>query len=274
MSMVKMRNIVKRFGEVVANNRVNFEVKKGEIHALLGENGAGKTTLMNILYGLYEADEGEIYIQERKVKIRSPAEAIKLGIGKVPQFPELIPSLTVAENVALGLRGINFFFPLKQVVRKIGELSRRYGLRIDPEASVDQLSIGEQQKVEIIKALVREPKILILDEPTTTLVLPEIEELFTLLRQMAREGRSIVFITHKLDEVISISHRVTVLRNGKNIETLETSKTSKEELINLMVGEELKKPSRPPMVQIREKVLEVKDIWACLLYTSPSPRDS
>ncbi len=262
MSVVKMENITKRFSEVIANNEVNFELEKGEIHALLGENGAGKTTLMNILYGLYQADRGKIYIRGKETKISSPADAIKQGIGKVPQIPEPIPSLSVAENVALGLRWSKPFFPVGQVAKKIEQLSRRYGLKVNPQASVEQLSVGEQQKVEILKVLARDPEILILDEPTTTLVLPEIEELFSLLRRMTQEGRSVIFIAHKLEEVMTISHRVTILRNGKIVKTLETSKTNKEELIKMMVGEELKVESKTKPVKKKEKALEVRDVWA------------
>lgn len=260
--VVKMRGIVKRFPGVVASDRVDFEVRAGEIHALLGENGAGKTTLMNILYGIYQLDEGEIYVRGKRVTIRSPRDAIELGIGMVHQHFMLVYSHTVAENIVLGLSSADLLFPLKEVKGKITEFSERYGLRVEPEAKIWQLSAGEQQRVEIIKALYRGADVLILDEPTSMLAPGEIEELFTALRRMAEEGRAIVFITHKLDEVMAISDRVTVLRRGKAVATVEKSRTNKQALTRMMVGREVLFRLQRKPVEKGEIVLEVKALHA------------
>ncbi|UCC76642.1 MAG: ATP-binding cassette domain-containing protein, partial [Anaerolineales bacterium] len=204
-----MRGIVKRFPGVLANDDISFEAGVGEVHALLGENGAGKTTLMNILYGIYHPDEGEIYVRGQKVTIRSPRDAIDLGIGMVHQQYRLVPTHSVAENVVLGLPG-NLLFPDRAARRKLEEFSEKYGLSIDPEARIWQLSAGEQQRVEIVKALYRGAEILILDEPTSMLTPGEIDDLLSIVRRMAAEEHTIIFITHKLDEVFDISDRVTV----------------------------------------------------------------
>ncbi|MFN3308717.1 MAG: ABC transporter ATP-binding protein [Anaerolineales bacterium] len=235
---VLMKGITKRFAGVVANSAVDLEVKKGEIHALLGENGAGKTTLMNILYGIYRPDEGEIYINGEKAHIHSPKDAIKLGIGMVHQQFRLVQTHTVVENVILGT-GNGVSFNEEEVRHKIVELAQRYSLAINPDARIWQLSAGEQQRVEILKALYRGAKILILDEPTSMLTPLEIKELLQTLQRMTEEGNTIIFITHKLDEVTAVSHRVTILRQGKVTAVLETSKTNKTELANLMVGREV-----------------------------------
>lgn len=246
---VAMRGIVKRFPGVVANDGVDLEVRAGEIHALLGENGAGKTTLMNILYGIYHPDQGEIRIKGRPVTIRSPQAAIRLGIGMIHQHFRLVASHTVAENVVLGLPG-HFLFPDRNALPRIQQLSRTYGLDVDPQARIWQLSAGEQQRVEIIKALYRGAEILILDEPTSMLTPGEARELLAILRRMTAEGQTIIFITHKLDEVMAASDRVTVLRQGKAIATLETRQTDERELARLMVGREVlfrleKTPAQP-----------------------------
>lgn len=258
-NVVTMRSIVKRFPGVLANDHVDFEARAGEIHALLGENGAGKTTLMNILYGIYQPDEGEIIIRGSPVTIPSPREAIKLGIGMVHQHFRLVETHTVAENIVLGLPG-NFFNPARAARSKIREFSERYNLTVDPDARIWQLSAGEQQRVEVIKALYRGADILILDEPTSMLTPGEAEELFAVLRRMASEGKTIIFITHKLDEVMSISDRVTVLRQGRVEATLETAHTSKRELARLMVGREVlfrvERKDMPP----GEEVLRIEDL--------------
>ena len=260
--LVRMVGITKRFPGVVANYRVNFELRAGEIHALLGENGAGKTTLMNILYGLYRPDEGRIFFEGREVRIRSPRDAIRLGIGMIHQHFRLVPSLTVAENVALGLREARFLMPAKSVEERIVELSERYGLKVDPGARIWQLSVGERQRVEILKALVRDVKVLILDEPTTVLTPGERDQLFGVMRKLASEGKGVVFITHKLGEVKAVSDRVTVLRRGRVVASgLDTRRVSVLELARLMVGREfefgLKK--REP-VGLGEVVLAVKGL--------------
>ena len=258
---VKMIGIVKRFPGVVANDHVDFEAKAGEIHALLGENGAGKTTLMNILYGIYRPDEGEIYIRGQKAHIHSPKDAIALGIGMVHQHFHLIPTHTVAENIILGMPG-NFFFPLERVRDEIEQLSDRYGLHVDPDAYVWQLSAGEQQRVEIVKALYRNAQILILDEPTTMLTPGEVQELFEVLKRMADEGKTIIFITHKLEEVMEISDRVTVLRRGRVVGSTNTADTSVTELARMMVGEQEWGEIKLPPREKGRVVLEVRNLQA------------
>ncbi|MBC7250160.1 MAG: ABC transporter ATP-binding protein [Anaerolineae bacterium] len=260
---VEMRGIVKRFPGVLANDHIDFEVRAGEIHALLGENGAGKTTLMNILYGLYRPDQGQIAINGQVVAIHSPANAIRLGIGMIHQHFMLVPTLSVVENVALGLpssRG--FLLDLDVVTERIRHLSQTYGLKVDPAAMVWQLAVGEQQRVEILKALYRGADLLILDEPTAVLTPQEVEELFTTLRRMAREGHALIFISHKLHEVLSISDRVTVLRDGRVVKTLPTAEATREDLARLMVGREvLLRVERPP-VKLGDPVLRLEDLWA------------
>ena len=260
---VAMYGIVKRFPGVLANDHISFEVRAGEIHALLGENGAGKTTLMNILYGIYQPDEGVIYVKGKRATIRSPRDAIRLGIGMVHQQYRLVSTHTVAENVVLGLP-VSFLFPERAARRWLEEFSQKYGLSVDPNARIWQLSAGEQQRVEIIKALCRGADILILDEPTSMLTPGEIDELLGIIRRMAAEGHTIIFITHKLDEVFAISERVTVLRQGKVVATLETAQTDKTSLARLMVGRDVifrleKKPAQPGEVVLRVEALHVLD---------------
>jgi simple sugar transport system ATP-binding protein len=237
---LEIRGITKRFPGVLANDHIDFDVRSGEVHALLGENGAGKSTLMKILYGIYHPDEGEIFINQKPVSITSPIDAIKSGIGMIHQHFMLVQTLTVAENVALGLpssRG--FLTDLDRVSKRIVELADIYNLKIDPDAYIWQLSVGQQQRVEIIKALYRGAALLILDEPTAVLTPQEVEELFAIMRQMVKDGYALIFISHKLHEVIEISNRVTVLRNGKKISTHLTSETTKEDLARWMVGRDI-----------------------------------
>ena len=237
---LEMRGITKRFPGVLANDRVDFDVKSGEVHALLGENGAGKSTLMKVLYGMYHADGGEILLNQQPVEISSPTNAINLGIGMIHQHFMLVQTLTVAENVALGLpssRGL--LTDLDHVSKRILELADIYGLKIDPDAYIWQLSVGQQQRVEIIKALYRGAALLILDEPTAVLTPQEVDELFGIMRQMIKDGHALIFISHKLHEVIEISNRVTVLRDGRKIGTKFTSETTKQDLANWMVGREV-----------------------------------
>jgi ABC-type uncharacterized transport system ATPase subunit len=237
---IELRGISKRFPGVLANDRVDFDVKSGEVHALLGENGAGKSTLMKILYGLYHPDEGEIRVNDRPVTIASPTDAINQGIGMIHQHFMLVPTLTVAENVALGLpssRGP--LTDLDRVSKRILELAKIYGLKIDPETYVWQLSVGQQQRVEIIKALYRGAALLILDEPTAVLTPQEVDELFVIMHQMVRDGHALIFISHKLHEVVEISNRITVLRDGRKIGTRPTSEVTKQILANWMVGREV-----------------------------------
>jgi simple sugar transport system ATP-binding protein len=237
--LILLEGVTKSFPGVVANDRVTLDVRPGEVHALLGENGAGKTTLMNILYGLYHPDAGEIYVKGRKVNIRSPRDAIACGIGMVHQHFKLVYPHTVAENVALGLQGTPFFGPARVVERGLRELGDRYHLPVDPKARVWQLSAGEQQRVEILKALYRGADVLILDEPTSVLTPQETAELFKVLARMKEEGHAVIFITHKLDEVMEAADRVTVMRRGKVIDTLPVAEMDKASLARMMVGRDV-----------------------------------
>jgi len=262
--MVEMKRITKRFSGVVANNSIDFTVYQGEVHALLGENGAGKTTLMNILYGLYKADSGEILVHGGSVNIRSPKDAIALKIAMVHQYFELVQTLTVAENVGLGLKAEREpYLDLDDVVKRINELAKEYGLLVNPDAKVEQLSVGERQRVEIIKALYREPQLLILDEPTSVLTPQEAEGLFQFIRSMAKGGRAVVLITHKLLEVMDVSDRVTVLRHGEVVARLETKKTNPDELAEKMVGRAISHKEAGLEGEPLEKVaLEVRQVSA------------
>ncbi len=237
--IVVMREITKRFPGVLANDRVNLELYPGEVLALLGENGAGKSTLMNILSGLYRPDEGQIFIRGQEVHIRSPRDAARLGIGMVYQHFMLVPTMTVAENVILGLNEEPFISDLRKVEIKLQALSEAYNLPVDPRAYIWQLGVGEQQRVEILKLLYRGAKVLILDEPTAVLTPQEAEELAEVLRRMTAEGKAAIFITHKMEEVMSFSQRVMVLQQGRVVATLPTSETSPQKLARLMVGREV-----------------------------------
>lgn len=236
---LEMVDICKEFPGVIANNHVNLAVESGRILALLGENGAGKTTLMNILYGMYRPDSGDIRINGECVFIRNPLDAIKLGIGMVHQHYMLVARHTVAENVALGLRDVPFFSPVKSIEKRLHEFSEMYGLKVNPGARVWQLSAGEQQRVEIVKALFRGAEVLILDEPTSVLTPQEAKELFAILRKMTEAGHSVIFITHKLEEVMAISTDVMALRQGQVVGNVKTSQTGKAELARMMVGREI-----------------------------------
>ena len=220
-ALLEMRGITKRFPGVLANDDVDFDVRAGEVHTLFGENGAGKSTLMRVLYGFYQADSGKIYLDGAPVGIGSPAAAIGLGIGMIHQHFMLVPTLTVAENVSLGLKSTRG--PLKDIRRvsaRIEELSSLYGLEVKPSALVWQLSVGERQRVEIIKALYRQSRLLVLDEPTAVLTPREVDDLFRVLKKMAAEGCGLIFISHKIREVLALSDRITVLRAGKKIATV------------------------------------------------------
>ena len=260
--LLEMMEIVKRFPGVVANDCINFEVHSGEMHALLGENGAGKSTLMRILYGLYRPDQGQIRINGELVHIASPLDAIRLGIGMIHQHFMLVPSLTVAENVALGLpssRGL--VTDLDKVSKRIIELADAYGLKVDPGAYIWQLAVGQQQRVEILKALYRGADLLILDEPTAVLTPQEVDELFVTLRQMKQEGHALIFISHKLHEVLNISDRVTVLRDGRVVNSLPTAEATNESLAKMMVGREIVMQLERPPVKQGEVRLELHDLW-------------
>jgi simple sugar transport system ATP-binding protein len=237
-----MRGITKRFPGVVANDAVDFEASVGEVHALLGENGAGKSTLSNILTGLYRADEGDLRLYGRPVEFQSPRDALDAGIGMVHQHFRLVEPFTVAENVVLGDHrdvGRSFLLRPRMIEQRVSELADRYGLHVEPRARIWQLSVGEQQRVEILKALYREARVLILDEPTAVLTPQEAEALFVTLRAMAADGRTVIFISHKLNEVTAVADRVTVLRAGRSVATVGTAGATPRSLASLMVGREL-----------------------------------
>lgn len=238
--VVSMKNITKKFGSNIANHNVSFHLKKGTIHGLLGENGAGKTTLMNILYGLYEQNEGDIFIKGEKVKIDTPSRAIELGIGMVHQHFMLVRPFSVVENIVLGLESERKpLLDLKSARKKIIDLCEKYKIKVDPDAKISQLSVGEQQRVEILSAIYCGADILILDEPTAVLTPQEVKELFHILRIMRDSGKSIIFITHKLEEILEIGDEISVLRDGGLMNTVEVKDTTKEELTRMMVGREV-----------------------------------
>ena len=244
---IEMRGIVKRFPGVVANDGVNFTVRPGEIHALLGENGAGKSTLMNILYGIYHPDEGEVIINGEPARFSGPRAAVDAGLGMVHQHFMLIPRFSVTENVILGSEGPGLMLDRAAAEVRVGELAAEYGLEVAPTAILEDLPVGIQQRVEILRALYQGSRILILDEPTALLTPQEVEELYQILERLRASGGTIVFITHKLREVAAISDRVTVVRRGRTVGTRETARTTAAELAELMVGREvLLQVSRPP----------------------------
>ena len=262
---VAMRGIGKRFPGVVANDGVDFEAAVGEVHALLGENGAGKSTLSNILTGLYRPDEGEILLYGKPVSFASPREAIDAGIGMVHQHFRLVQPFTVAENVTLGdhrPEEASFRIEPRKIEQRVAELSERYGLAVDPRAKIWQLSLGEQQRVEILKALYRDARVLILDEPTAVLTPQEADTLFVTLRQMAKDGQTVIFISHKLNEVMAVSDRVTVLRGGKSVATASISDSTPQSLATLMVGRAFERSERGEGREIGEPVLEVEAVHA------------
>ena len=236
MPDIQLVNITKRFGNIIANDNVSIDIRAGEIHSLLGENGAGKTTLMNILYGLYKPDSGRILIDGTPISIGSPHQAIAHGIGMVHQHFMLVPSLTVAENYAIGQRAILSGLSIRTFERKVIADSERFGLPLNPTALVADLSVGQQQRVEIVRALGRGAKLLILDEPTAVLTPQESNELMKAFRDMAARGTSVVFMSHKLEEVMKISDRISILRNGKHIQTVTPASSNKQQLALLMIG--------------------------------------
>ena len=253
INQLEMIGIVKRFPGVLAADMIDFDVQAGEIHALLGENGAGKSTLVKMLYGLYDPDEGQIRINGSEVRIKNPQDAIQHGIGMIHQHFMLVPSLTVAENIALGMkssRGVRL--DLDVVSSRVVKLSEIYNLKVDPNLPIWQLAVGEQQRVEILRALYKGAALLILDEPTAVLTPQEVDGLFRILNQLADDGHGLVFISHKLHEVLEISHRVTVLRDGRRVNSIPTSEATRPKLAEMMVG-------RPVLLDYDKMPAEVRD---------------
>ena len=263
MPVLELRGITKSFPGVLANQDIGLTLEKGEIHALLGENGAGKTTLMNILYGLYKPDKGEILINDQQVDIEGPNDAIARGIGMVHQHFMLVPVMTVTENVMLGNETTKngLFLDREKVSKRIREISDQYGLEVDPGAYIKDLPVGIQQRVEIIKVLYRQADILILDEPTAVLTPQEVEGLFNIIRSLVASGKSIIFITHKLKEVLEIANRITVLRGGKVAGSAIPGQVDEEQLATLMVGREVNLVVDKQPAQAKEPVLVVKDLF-------------
>ena len=260
-NVIEMREITKVFGEFVANDKINLELRKGEIHALLGENGAGKSTLMNMLAGLLEPTSGEIVVNGQVVKLDSPSKAASLGIGMVHQHFMLVEAFTVAENIILGSELTkNGVLDIARATREINELSDRYGLAVDPTAKVADISVGAQQRVEILKTLYRGADILIFDEPTAVLTPSEIDELMAIMKNLVKEGKSIILITHKLDEIRAVSDRVTVIRRGKSIETVEIAGATNADLAEMMVGRSVSFKTEKQEAQPKEVVLSIQDL--------------
>ncbi|HIV98866.1 MAG TPA: ABC transporter ATP-binding protein [Candidatus Ornithospirochaeta avicola] len=257
--VIEMIGIRKEFPGIVANDNITLQVEEGEIHAILGENGAGKSTLMSILFGLYHADKGVIKVRGKEVDISSPNDAFSLGIGMVHQHFQLVHNFTVAENIILGKEG-GFVYDIKTASKKIKEISDRYGLSIDPDMVIENITVGMQQRVEILKMLYRDADILIFDEPTAVLTPQEIEELIEIMKNLAREGKSIILITHKLEEIKAVAERCTIIRRGKLISVVDVKSTSAADMAALMVGRPVnfkteKKESKPG-----EKVLEIRNL--------------
>jgi simple sugar transport system ATP-binding protein len=254
---VALRGITKVYPGTVANDHIDLEVREGEVLALLGENGAGKTTLMRILYGMVQADEGTLFVGGSPVSIRSPHDAMALGIGMIHQHFTLVPVHTVTENLMLGLEGP---YDPRRVAGEIRALGKRYGLEVDPDATVRSLPVGMQQRVEILKALIRRARILIMDEPTAVLTPQETERLFDFIREFRAEGNSVIFISHKLNEVLAIADRVSVLRDGRVVGSLPAAEATERSLARLMVGRDLELVSGRPPERLGETVLSVRDL--------------
>ncbi|MFP7169185.1 ABC transporter ATP-binding protein [Terribacillus halophilus] len=259
--VIEMLNIRKEFPGIVANDNITLQVKKGEIHALLGENGAGKSTLMNVLFGLYQPEQGEIRVEGKKVEINDPNAANRLGIGMVHQHFMLIDTFTVAQNIVLGSepkKGLKI--DMKKAIREVQELSDRYGLQVDATAKISDISVGMQQRVEILKTLYRGANVVILDEPTAVLTPQEIKELIVILRTLIKEGKSIILITHKLKEIMEVCDRCTVIRKGQGIGTVEVSETNPNELASLMVGREIRFSTEKQPADPKETILSIKGL--------------
>ncbi|WP_341478176.1 ABC transporter ATP-binding protein [Clostridium chromiireducens] len=261
MEFLRMENITKRFGDVFANKDINLIVNEGEVHTLLGENGAGKSTLMNILVGLYQPTKGDLYLRGNKVKIDSPAKAVNMGIGMVHQHFMLIEAMTVFENIILGTTKDKSIFIKKDTIKKeIMELAEKYELNVELDKQITEISVGEQQRVEILKALYRGAELLVLDEPTAALTDIEVDGLFKIIRKLTSERKSVIFISHKMREVLEISDRITILRAGQTIKTLDKSKTDSEELASLMIGRELVQSEYKKVKKTTEDVIAIEHV--------------
>jgi general nucleoside transport system ATP-binding protein len=259
--ILKLTGMTKRFGSLIANDRIDLDVQQGEIHALLGENGAGKSTLMNVLYGLYTPDEGTIEWKGKPVKISDPGHAIRLGIGMVHQHFMLVPVFTVAENIVLGQEPGGPVLDMKKAIADVEEISKRYGLHVDPRAKVEEISVGQQQRVEILKALYRGAELLILDEPTAVLTPQEVNELGQIMRNLVAQGRTIIIITHKLKEVLHFADRVSVIRRGKKIgDTVSTQGRTEAELAAMMVGRDVVLRVEKTEAKPRQPILQVQGL--------------
>lgn len=258
---LKMEGITKMFGDAYANKNMNLDIKAGEVHTLLGENGAGKSTLMNILIGLYQPTSGDIYLKDEKVRIDSPAKAVKYGIGMVHQHFMLVEAMTVFENIILGItKDHSLFIQKNQIKKEILDLSNKYGLNIEIDKPVTEISVGAQQRVEILKALYRGAELLILDEPTAALTDLEVEGLFQIIRRLTAENKSVIFISHKMREVLEISDRITILRAGETITTLRKDTTNATELANLMIGKELVSSDYKKVSSVQDYILSLDKV--------------
>src|SRR5438132_2549406 len=259
--MLELRNITKRFGDVLANDRVSIKVTPGTVHAIVGENGAGKSTAMRIAYGFYTADSGEIVIDGQVREVRTPHDAIALGVGMVHQHFMLVEPMTVAENIVLGAEpGSAITLDLRRAAAEIRRVSDEFKLAVNPNATIESLSVGQQQRVELLKALYRHAQLLILDEPTAVLTPQEVEEFFAILRRMREQGKTIVIITHKRSEVLAISDNVTVMRDGRVVGDVKTSETNAAELARLMVGREVLLRVEKPDAKAGAVILDVRDL--------------
>jgi len=260
--VIEMLNITKEFPGIIANDDITLKVRKGEIHALLGENGAGKSTLMSVLFGMYKPDKGSIRIMGKEVNIQSPNDANRYGIGMVHQHFKLVGNFTVLENIVLGVESVRYgFLRFNEARRKVTELSEKYGLQVDLDRLVDDIAVGMQQRVEILKMLYRDNDILIFDEPTAVLTPQEIEELMKIMKGFAAEGKSILFITHKLDEIKAVADRCTVLRKGKCVGCIDVATTTKEEMSEMMVGRKVDLVVQKKPANVGKPVLEVKNLY-------------
>lgn len=258
---IRVEDVSKKFGNVYANEKISFSIQKGEVHTVFGENGAGKSTLMNILIGLYQPTEGTIYVEGAPVKIATPKEAVRLGIGMVHQHFMLVEAMTVFENIILGThKDASIFIKKKQIRKELEELSEKYGLQVDFDKLISDISVGEQQRVEILKTLYRGAKLLILDEPTAVLTDIEVVGLFQIIRRLIAEGKSVIFISHKMREVMEISDRITVLRAGKSIITVKKEETTEKELVKWMMGRELESGQYQKVTKPKEQILELQNI--------------